>query len=96
MGNSKPKQERTKIISGEEYWEIPIDKKDTFDGFWIEEVSIRYVQHCQGEFQDLIIKTEDNGGGRYISIKTEKFDFNDSYEFEDILKDFKIRAKLKI
>lgn len=94
MKNLKPEEDRTKIISNEEYWDLSKEQRDNFQGFYIDKVSVRYGQEVQNDYEDLIIETEDNGGGRYIVLKTEKFSISDIYEIEDIIKDFIVRAKM--
>lgn len=88
-------KDKTKIISNEEYWKLLKEDRDKFHGFCIDKVSVRYVQAIHDDYEDLIIETDDEGGGRYIVLKTEKFSLNDLKELEDIVKDFFKRANLK-
>jgi len=88
-------KDKTKIISNEEYWGLSKEDRDKFHGFCIDKVSVRYVQAIHDDYEDLIIETDDEGGGRYIVLKTEKFSLNDLKELEDIVKDFFKRANLK-
>jgi hypothetical protein len=95
MENSKPQEDRTKIISQEEFWDMTKEQRDIFNGFYINKVSIEYGQKVHNDFQTLTISTNDSGGGRYFNLETEKFSLNDKEELEDILKDFLIRAEMK-
>ena len=95
MENSKPQQERTKIISQEKFWGMNKEERDKFEWFFIDKVSIQYSQKVHNDFQELTIETDDAGGGRFFNIKTDKFSFNDEEEFKDLIRDFLMRAKIE-
>jgi len=64
----------------------------------IESASISYSQQCDDNFdgfQDLIVSTEEQGGGKYFVIKTERWAFNNIEEFVELLEDFKKRAGIE-
>ena len=61
-------------------------------------MSILYSQEgdsCDGEIQDIEIKTQDAGGGKYFAIKTERWAIEDIKELTDLFKDFQKRLNLK-
>lgn len=64
----------------------------------IEEMSIQYSQDgdsCDGEIQDIEIKTNDAGGGKYFVIKTERWAVDNVNELKLLLNDFTKRLNLK-
>lgn len=61
----------------------------------IEKMKVDYSQKCDQtseHWQVLSIETEDNGGGAYFVIKTERWAFDKIQELIDTLEDFKRRA----
>ena len=58
-------------------------------------VSTTYTQEGDGnspEFQDLVLSTEDCGGGNYFVLSTQRWAFDTIEEFIKLFKDFEMRA----
>jgi hypothetical protein len=66
----------------------------------VSEFSITYTQHpdsCSStdEFQELVIKTEDAGGGKFLVLETKRWAINDASELADVIEDFYARLNYK-
>lgn len=62
----------------------------------IESISVVYTQEDDlnsEDIQELIIETGDNGGGKYIVLKTNRWAIDDIDEMVKFLKDFKKREQ---
>lgn len=65
------------------------------DVLHVDKMKVDYNQPCDNiseHWQTLEIETEDNGGGAYFVIKTERWAFDNVQELIDTLNDFKRRA----
>jgi len=61
----------------------------------LQKIKVEYSQPCDqtsDNWQQLDIEIEDNGGGAYFVIKTERWAFDSIQELIDTLTDFKNRA----
>lgn len=62
----------------------------------IESISVVYTQEDDlnsEDIQELIIETGDNGSGKYIVLKTNRWAIDDIDEMVKFLKDFKKREQ---
>ena len=61
----------------------------------LDEVTMRYVQNpdCtedrDGDFQELVLSTRDNGVAKFLHIKTSGWSFDDVDDIATIIEDFK-------
>ena len=75
-----------------ENWGVNMSK------YILEEMSILYSQEgdsCSSDMQDIEIKTQDAGGGKYLVIKTERWALESAKELTDLVRDFQRRLELK-
>jgi hypothetical protein len=63
----------------------------------VEDVSVKYAQECDetDDWQGLKLFTNDNGGGKFIVISTERWAIDSIDELIEILNDFKLKAGIK-
>jgi len=73
---------------------IPHGFPDTEHKLVVDTLSVTYTQeqdNMSNEQQFIEISTHDGGGGTYLTIKTERWAFDDIDEFISLLNDFKKR-----
>lgn len=78
------------------------DHGDLPEAVFIDKISITYYQEADDydpekdeNCQHLEVSTENNGVGRYLTIKTSRWAFDDPEDMKKILEDFKSRALIE-
>jgi hypothetical protein len=84
---------------------VPWEDKKTYEEgvISVAKVTVEYVQNGDAEqpgysedaaAQELVVSTENAGGGRFVVIRTDRWAMDRPEEMARILKDFKKRASL--
>lgn len=76
------------------------DIKQGIDAVFIDNIAVTYYQEadvCDNdeETQELTVKAENNGGGRYLVLSTERWAVDTPADMLAILEDFKNRAQIE-
>ena len=77
---------------------IPHDVFGSTEGLSVSQVSVSYRQDadaCVAGMQELVVSTNDGGGGPYYVIETNRWAFNSIDDLIKVLQDFKRRANFK-